>query len=62
MIYSVERFSNDSCIVFGHYSFGVVPLISFPTLDDLDKFIILLQSCQQKTEIPEEFLRAFDGN
>ena len=61
MIYSTEKFTNGSVIVFGHYSFGIIPLIMFPSQDDLGKFIMLLQSCQEKVEIPEVFKRAFNA-
>jgi len=59
-IYSAEKFNNGSVIIFGHYSFGVVPLIVFGTQDDLNEFIILLQSAQDKTKVPEAFMKAFN--
>ena len=62
MIYSAEKFPNGSSIVFGHYSFGIVPLIAFPTQEDLSQFILLLKSCEDKIEIPETFRKAFDGS
>jgi len=59
-IYSAEKFINGSTIIFGHYSFGVVPLMMFTNQDDLSKFILLLQSAQDITEVPEVFKRAFN--
>lgn len=67
MYYSVEKFADGGCVVFAHCTFGVVPIISFPTQAALDDFIQMLQGCQEKpfykaqdkTEVPEEFKKAF---
>jgi hypothetical protein len=57
MTYSIEKFPMGGCVVFGHYSFGVVPLISLPNSKEIDDFIELLKSAQ--VQVPDSFKNAF---
>ena len=61
MFYSAERYEDGSSCIFMHASFGVIPLIMFGDQTTLGRFIIMLQSCQDKIEIPDAFKKAFEG-
>jgi len=58
---SAEKCANGTIAVFGHYSFGIVPLMVFASQEELSKFIILLQSCQVKQDVPQAFKKAFEN-
>ncbi len=61
MFYSLEKYQDGSSIVFGHYSFGVIPLIAFASRIQLREFIDLL-GYGLVSDIPDAFRQAFDDN
>ncbi len=70
MFYSAEKYKDGTSIIFGHYSFGVVPLISIPNYEALEEFIQLLESARAcpeqgrrdtKTQIPDVFKKGFEN-
>jgi len=61
MFYSLEKFPDGSFIVFGHFSFGIMPLIAFAKRTQLQQFINLLQD-GLVVDIPLIFREAFGEN
>jgi len=59
MFYSIEKYKDGSVIVFGHYSFGIMPLMMFADQEQLRKFIDLLEY-SLVSDIPPAFRKAFN--
>ena len=56
--YSVEHFKDDVTIVYFHSKFGVMPYLAlYP--EELDEFILMLQSVQTTNAFKEEFKENF---